>query len=112
MNPVQMILRIPRTIGIGFIKVYRATLSPLIGGQCRYLPTCSHYTEEAVRKHGLWAGFWMGLARFQRCGPNGASGFDPVPDAKRAGSHWFMPWRYGYWTGAHIARATRLDLKD
>ena len=111
-KPLAIVWRAPRLAGIGMIKAYRVTLSPLIGGQCRYLPTCSNYTEEAIRKHGLWAGFWMGVARLQRCGPNGASGYDPVPEASREGSHWFVPWRYGYWTGAHIDRATRLDLKD
>lgn len=110
--PLSYVARIPGLIGVGLIKFYRVTLSPLIGGQCRYLPTCSHYTEDAIRRHGLWAGFWMGLARFQRCGPNGAAGYDPVPDEKREGAHWCVPWRYGYWTGAHIDPATRLDLPD
>ena len=110
-RPAIMTWRAPRFAGIGLIKAYRVTLSPLIGGQCRYLPTCSHYTEDAIRMHGLWAGFWMGLARFQRCGPNGASGYDPVLSEKRPSSHWYTPWRYGYWTGAHIDPKTRLDLK-
>lgn len=101
--------RIPAAIGIGFIRLYRATLSPFIGNTCRYLPTCSSYTEEAIRRYGLWAGFWIGLARLQRCGPNGASGFDPVPDALPADARWYLPWRYGRWTGAHIDPATRLD---
>jgi putative membrane protein insertion efficiency factor len=101
---------LPRFAGIGLIKLYRLVLSPLMGGQCRYLPTCSSYTEEAIRRHGLWAGSWMGLARLQRCGPNGASGFDPVPQTLRPGARWYMPWRYGYWTGAHIDPATRLDI--
>ena len=107
-----LVWRFPRWVGIGLIKAYRVTLSPLIGGQCRYSPTCSHYTEDAITKHGLWAGLWMGLARFQRCGPNGASGFDPVPDGRRPQGRWYLPWRYGYWTGSHIDPATRLDLPD
>ena len=111
-DPLRGITHLPRWIGRALIKAYRVTLSPLIGGQCRYSPTCSHYTEEAIAKHGLWAGFWMGIARFQRCGPNGASGHDPVPDEKRAGSHWYVPWQYGHWTGAHIDPKTRLDLPD
>jgi putative membrane protein insertion efficiency factor len=111
-NLLGLIGGLPRFAGLGLIKAYRYTLSPLMGNQCRYLPTCSHYTEDAIKKHGLWAGLWMGLARFQRCGPNGASGFDPVPDEKRQGARWYMPWRYGYWTGAHIDPKTRLDLPD
>jgi putative membrane protein insertion efficiency factor len=102
--------RVPRGVGIGLIKLYRVTLSPLLGRQCRYLPTCSEYTEEAVRRFGLWAGFWIGLARIQRCGPFGASGFDPVPEARLPGAAWYAPWRYGHWTGRHIDQKTRLDL--
>ncbi|MBN9010885.1 MAG: membrane protein insertion efficiency factor YidD [Rhizobiales bacterium] len=96
------VARIPRVLGIGAIKGYRVTLSSLIGRQCRYLPTCSEYAEEAVRRYGLWAGSWMALSRLQRCGPMGASGYDPVPDAPLPGARWYLPWRYGHWTGKHI----------
>ena len=104
--------RLPSLLGIGLIRLYRVTLSPLVGQQCRYLPTCSSYTEGAILRHGLWPGFWMGLARFQRCGPNGASGYDPVPERLAEGARWYLPWRYGFWTGAHIDPKTRLDLRD
>lgn len=103
--------RFPALLGVGMIRLYRATLSPLIGRTCRYLPTCSEYTEEAMRRHGMWAGIWMGLARFQRCGPNGPSGYDPVPPIPER-ARWYRPWRYGDWHGAHIDHATRLDLPD
>ncbi len=106
----RAVLRLPGTLGIGLIKLYRLVLSPWIGNQCRYLPTCSHYTEEAIRTYGLWAGGWMGLARIQRCGPFGASGHDPVPETLPADARWYMPWRYGRWTGQHIDPKTRLDL--
>ena len=96
-------------LGIGLIRLYRLTLSPLLGRQCRYLPTCSHYAEEAITRFGFWAGFWMGLARFQRCGPFGASGFDPVPETLKPGARWYLPWTYGYWTGAHMDPKSRLD---
>lgn len=86
------------------------TLSALAGRQCRYLPTCSEYTEDAIGRFGLWAGVWIGLARFQRCGPGGASGYDPVPDTLPPGAAWYRPWRYGRWTGDHIDPKTRLDL--
>jgi len=102
--------KIPRLIGIVLIRAYRLVLSPLIGRSCRYLPTCSHYTEEAIGRYGLWAGLWIGLARFQRCGPFGASGYDPIPEALPADAVWYRPWRYGRWTGAHIDPKTRLDL--
>ncbi|PPE78219.1 membrane protein insertion efficiency factor YidD [Kaistia algarum] len=101
--------RLPRAVGIGLIRLYRLTLSPFLGQSCRYLPTCSSYGEEAISRHGLWAGGWMTLARLQRCGPFGASGYDPVPEAIPESAHWYVPWRYGYWTGRHIDPATRLD---
>jgi putative membrane protein insertion efficiency factor len=76
--------------------MYRYSLSSLVGRTCRHLPTCSEYADEAIARHGLWAGFWMGLARFWRCRPFGSSGFDPVPDVSAAAT-WFLPWRYGRW---------------
>ena len=100
---------LPRTIGIGLIRAYKLLLSPLLGPSCRYLPTCSSYGEEAIGRYGLWAGGWMTLARFQRCGPFGASGYDPVPEAIPQRARWYLPWRYGRWTGRHIDPATRLD---
>lgn len=101
---------LPRLAGIGLIRLYRMTLSPFLGRQCRYLPTCSSYTEEAIARYGLWAGSWIGLARLQRCGPFGASGFDPVPETLPERARWYLPWRYGRWTGRHIDPKTRLDL--
>ena len=58
------------------IGLYRLTLSPFLGQWCRYLPTCSAYGEEAIRRYGAWAGGWMTLARLIRCNPLGASGYD------------------------------------
>lgn len=100
---------LPARAGILLIALYRLTLSPLVGRECRYLPTCSHYAEEAITRHGLWAGGFMTLARLSRCHPFGASGYDPVPEAPPAAARWWRPWRYGRWTGAHIDPATRLD---
>jgi uncharacterized protein len=90
------------------IRAYQLTLSPLIGRSCRYLPTCSSYAAEAIERHGLWPGLWMGLARILRCHPWGASGYDPVPDLAPA-YRWWRPWRAGQWTGDHIDPTTRLD---
>ena len=92
------------------IRAYQLTLSPLIGRQCRYAPTCSHYADEAIRRHGLWAGGWMGLARLLRCQPWGASGYDPVPAVRDPAYRWWVPWRGARWTGRHIDPATRFDL--
>ena len=66
---------------IGAIKLYRVTLSPWLGRQCRYLPTCSAYAEEAVRRFGAGRGGWLALKRIGRCHPWGGSGYDPVPEA-------------------------------
>ena len=65
---------------IGAIKLYRLTLSPWLGRQCRYLPTCSVYAEEAVQRFGAWRGAWLTARRLGRCHPWGSSGFDPVPE--------------------------------
>ena len=71
------------------IRAYQLTLSALAGRRCRYLPTCSDYAAEAIRKHGAWHGTAMGVARVCRCHPWGQSGFDPVPDVY-AGPVWRM----------------------
>lgn len=64
---------------IALIRVYRWTLSPLLGGQCRFYPTCSRYAEQAFREHGLWRGGWLTLRRLGRCHPLSKGGYDPVP---------------------------------
>lgn len=87
----------PRLAAIGCLRLYRYTLSAILGRQCRYLPTCSAYAEDAIVRHGLWAGGWMGFARVCRCGPNGGSGFDPAPEALPEKARWYLPWRYGRW---------------
>jgi putative membrane protein insertion efficiency factor len=107
---VESVQRLSRIIGISAVRAYRLTLSALLGRQCRYLPTCSEYTETAIGRFGLWPGIWMGIARIQRCGPNGASGYDPPPERLPAAADWYRPWLYGQWTGGHIDPKTRLDL--
>jgi putative membrane protein insertion efficiency factor len=61
------------------IEAYRLTLSPLLGGFCRFQPTCSRYAEEAVRRHGARRGSALALRRLLRCHPFRPGGFDPVP---------------------------------
>lgn len=61
------------------IKLYRATVSPLLFTSCRYYPTCSHYGEEAIRKHGALKGSVLAFKRIARCTPLGGRGYDPVP---------------------------------
>jgi uncharacterized protein len=89
--------RIPRRGARALIWLYRHTLSPLVGYNCRHLPTCSAYADEAIETHGLWAGGWMTLARLLRCQPFGTSGIDRVPLEVPQGAAWYLPWRYGRW---------------
>ncbi len=89
----------PRLAAHCLIRAYQLTLSGLIGRQCRYLPSCSSYTDEAIVRHGLYAGTVMGVARLCRCHPWGNHGFDPVPESLPAGHSWARPWRYGDWRG-------------
>jgi putative membrane protein insertion efficiency factor len=93
--------RMPRHAGSGLVKLYRYTLSPLVGLHCRHLPTCSAYAEEAIDRFGLWAGGWMTVARLLRCHPLGTSGLDFVPAARPLGARWYLPWRYGRWRGTN-----------
>lgn len=64
---------------IQIIKLYQKTISPLLGAQCRYTPTCSQYGLEAIKKHGALKGSWLTIKRIVSCNPWGGSGFDPVP---------------------------------
>jgi len=61
------------------IRAYKAALSPLLGTHCRYTPTCSDYTREAIERHGLGRGLWLGARRLLRCHPFHEGGIDPVP---------------------------------
>lgn len=100
-NWIAIALRLPRNFGRGLIWLYRHTLSPLIGYNCRHYPTCSMYGDEAISRFGLWAGGWMTLARLLRCQPFGTSGIDLVPQTTPPGACWYLPWRYARWRGVN-----------
>ena len=89
----------PRIAARAMIVVYRYTVAALVGFDCRHLPTCSSYADEAIGRFGLWVGGWMTLARLCRCHPWGTSGLDVVPASLRRDQHWWLPWRYGRWRG-------------
>lgn len=61
------------------IYFYRACISPFTPPSCRFVPTCSQYAIEALRKHGPFKGLWLAVRRILRCHPWGGSGYDPVP---------------------------------
>jgi len=65
---------------IFLVKVYQVVISPLIPASCRFQPTCSHYTVEALQKHGLLRGGRLAIKRIFSCHPWGKSGYDPVPE--------------------------------
>ncbi|HYJ59586.1 MAG TPA: membrane protein insertion efficiency factor YidD [Methyloceanibacter sp.] len=88
--------RVARGLLLAPIAVYRLTISPLLGTNCRHLPTCSDYAREAIETNGAWKGSWLGLARLCRCHPWGSHGYDPVPDLSSE-RHKLAPWRYGRW---------------
>ncbi|MCL0102213.1 membrane protein insertion efficiency factor YidD [Dehalococcoidia bacterium] len=67
-----------KTLAIRAIVFYRAAISPFLMSGCRYSPTCSHYGEEAISRHGLLRGIWLTAKRLARCHPFGDSGYDPV----------------------------------
>jgi uncharacterized protein len=67
------------------IKLYQLALSPWLGRQCRYLPTCSAYAAEAIERFGALRGSWLALKRLGRCHPWGGSGYDPVPEGPDVG---------------------------
>jgi putative membrane protein insertion efficiency factor len=64
---------------IAAIHLYRALLSPFLGGNCKFYPSCSHYAEQAIAIHGPRRGTWLALKRLLRCRPFVHGGFDPVP---------------------------------
>jgi uncharacterized protein len=64
---------------IALVRLYQYILSPLLPGSCRYSPTCSEYSIQALRKHGALFGGWLTLKRIISCNPWGGHGHDPVP---------------------------------
>ena len=64
---------------LALIRGYQYAISPLLGRNCRYFPTCSEYAAEAVTKYGAIRGGWLGVKRVCRCHPWHPGGYDPVP---------------------------------
>jgi putative membrane protein insertion efficiency factor len=68
-----------KNILILLVKAYQLTISPLLGSNCRFYPSCSHYMIEAIEKKGAIKGLYLGIKRLSKCHPWGSSGIDPVP---------------------------------
>ena len=74
----------PAYWAVMLVGVYRRFVSPLLGDNCRYRPTCSEYAQDALRTHGFVRGLWMAMRRLGRCHPWHEGGYDPVPPARTA----------------------------
>jgi uncharacterized protein len=96
--------RVTKAVASAPVHVYRWTLKPLLGHECRHLPTCSEYALEAIRINGAWRGMWLAASRVGNCHPWGTDGFDPAPDICSV-RHPYAPWRYGrYRRARRLAR--------
>lgn len=82
-NPFEILNSLKKIVIYPFVllvRFYQAAISPYTPASCRYSPTCSHYTIEALQKHGLLKGGWLAIKRIVSCNPWGGSGYDPVPE--------------------------------
>jgi putative membrane protein insertion efficiency factor len=79
---ITFLASIPRRLLAGLIKIYQKLVSPNLGPNCRFQPTCSQYALEAVQKHGALRGSWLAAKRIGKCHPLHPGGYDPVPE------HW------------------------
>ena len=68
-----------KSIALAMLRFYKRFISPLLPSACRFEPTCSVYMYQAVDKHGVIKGGWMGIKRIGRCHPFHPGGYDPVP---------------------------------
>jgi putative membrane protein insertion efficiency factor len=68
-----------KKVALGLIRLYQLTISQVMPPSCRFLPTCSEYTYEAITKYGLLKGVWLGMKRIASCHPFHPGGYDPVP---------------------------------
>jgi putative membrane protein insertion efficiency factor len=66
-------------IALALIRLYQKTVARVLPPVCRFYPSCSHYTYEAIAKYGLFRGGWLGAKRIARCHPFNPGGYDPVP---------------------------------
>ena len=75
---IRRLVHLPSRVLVMLVRIYQGTISRYLGGQCRFVPTCSQYFIEAVQKHGAVRGGAMGFRRILRCNPFSKGGYDPV----------------------------------
>jgi putative membrane protein insertion efficiency factor len=68
-----------KRVMLAIIRFYKRAISPYLGNNCRFTPTCSEYAAEAIQRYGAWKGFWLAAWRVLRCNPFCKGGYDPVP---------------------------------
>ncbi len=78
MTPARVVRGFAERVLIALVLLYRVTLGRLLGGHCRYHPSCSQYAIDAVKKYGPWRGSWRAAKRVCRCHPWGGRGYDPA----------------------------------
>ena len=76
-----------KALALGLIRAYQLALSPLLPPVCRFTPSCSHYSHEAIVRYGLWRGGQLSIGRLLRCHPFHPGGYDPVPRGIADGNH-------------------------
>lgn len=79
-----ILVRLPQTLLIGLVQAYRLLLSPWLGSSCRFEPSCSAYSMQALQQHGAAVGSYLTLRRLARCHPWCDGGSDPVPSTRSA----------------------------
>jgi len=84
---LQGVIELPAYFLVFIIKGYRLILSPWVGRACRFEPSCSAYTEEAIKRFGAIRGTWLGIKRIGRCHPWCEGGYDPVPKNPSNSTH-------------------------
>jgi len=97
---MSALMLIPRNVCVAILVAYRTIVSPLYGDVCRYYPSCSSYTLQAIQQHGAVRGIWMGARRILRCHPWAAGGVDDIPVPRRA----MTLTRFGFVTESRLDR--------
>lgn len=79
---IESVIRLPTKLSILLIRAYQLIVSPWVGNQCRFSPSCSHYAIDAYKEFGFWKGSWLSLRRLIKCNPWHEGGIDEIPQKK------------------------------